>query len=336
MRIAGDVERGDELAVLGRADQEVDVGGPHAVPLLAHDHLPHGPVERDEIAQRPDGADHVVAVLVGAEDAAAIDLLDALLDVVAPIGGRLPHGDHGVRQRRALGVGDTAVEHDLGALRLLGDLGAFLEDRRVLAEEWTEQACACRLFHLGLVMHDVDERGKADRIRQQDELLPGRRAHLADLGHELDALDPLGGGQLHIAGEGMQVAHRRLHDLLHARVRRRGHLLEDSVGDVVRGVFTHGASPLATAWDAWAAASAGWAGSAAICWQQRPPTSRPCQAKCGVRSGADSTPLAATWAATCARAARRGAACARERRARRSPLSARRPRRRHGPPRRTR
>ena len=135
-------------------------------------------------------------------------------------------------------------KHHLRAAGGLGDLGAALELRRVLAEEGAEQAGAGRLLHLGLVVHDVDQRREAHRIRQQDEFLARRRARLAHLGHELDALDPFRRRQVHLAREGVQVAHGRFHDLLHARVRRGRHLLEHGIGDRLRCVFAHRRSPL--------------------------------------------------------------------------------------------
>jgi hypothetical protein len=92
-------------------------------------------------------------------------------------------------------------------------------------------------------MHDIDEGGEADGVRQQNELLASRRAHLAHLGHELDALDPLARREVDLAREGVQVAHRAFHDLLHARIGRGGHLLDHGVGDVFRRVFAHGRSP---------------------------------------------------------------------------------------------
>src|SRR5258706_105879 len=78
--IAGEVERRHQLSVARRADQEVDVRGAHAVPLLRHDELPDRTVQRDEVAERLHRADEIVALGVALEDAAALDLLDALLD----------------------------------------------------------------------------------------------------------------------------------------------------------------------------------------------------------------------------------------------------------------
>ena len=244
MRVTGEIERRDQLAVARCADQEVDVRRAHAVALLRHDHLPDRAVERDEIAERPHCADEVIALVVGIEDAAAIDLLDAVLDVVAPVGRRLPHRHLGTRAGCALRVGDAPGHGDFGAVGLLGDLGTAFEFRSALAEEGAEQAGAGRLLNLGLVMHDVDQRGEAHRVRKQNELLPGRRAGLADLGHELDALDPFGRREIDLARKGVQVPHGRFHDLLHAWVRRGRHLLDHGVGDGQRCVCAHRRSPL--------------------------------------------------------------------------------------------
>jgi len=92
-------------------------------------------------------------------------------------------------------------------------------------------------------MQAVDERGQSQRIGQQDEFLPLWRTHLARRGHEFDALDPFRRGQIDLAGEGMEVLHRRCHDHLQARIGRRRHLVEHGVRDRFRRQLTHASLP---------------------------------------------------------------------------------------------
>ena len=77
MRIVAQIERGDEFAIAGRADQEMDMGRPHAVPLLRVHHAADRTVHRDRIAARLDGAHDVEPVLVGVEHAAIVGTEDA-------------------------------------------------------------------------------------------------------------------------------------------------------------------------------------------------------------------------------------------------------------------
>ena len=95
----------------------------------------------------------------------------------------------------------------------------------------------------GGVVQAVDQRREAERVGQQDEFLPFRRAHLAGGGHEFDALDPFRRRQIDLAGEGMEVLDRRRHDRLQARVRRRRHLVEHGVRDRFRRQLTHASLP---------------------------------------------------------------------------------------------
>src|SRR5262249_2341910 len=164
VRITGEIKRSDELAVTRRADQEVDVRRAHTVALLRHDHLSDGAIERNEVAERPYRPDEVVAVIIGSEDAAAIDLLDPVLDVVATVGGSLPHGHLGIWQGSATRIRDAAEKDHLDAFGFLRDLGAARERWGGLAEEGSEQTSARCLFDLGLVMHDVDKGGKSQGV----------------------------------------------------------------------------------------------------------------------------------------------------------------------------
>ena len=123
------------------------------------------------------------------------------------------------------------MRHDAGAERQL---------RRALAIERPEQAALRAEFARLLVVHRVDQRADAQHVGQQDELLAERRAGLADRGEELDAGQPLRRRQVHLAGEGVQVAHRGVHDLLQARIRRVRHLRERGFGDGVFVKVLHG------------------------------------------------------------------------------------------------
>ncbi len=82
-----------------------------------------------------------------------------------------------------------------------------------------------------LVVQGVDHGTQAQDVGQQDELLAPRRAGLANGGQELDPLQPFLGGQVHLAGEGVQMPHRRLADFLQARIVRAGHLGQRLVRD---------------------------------------------------------------------------------------------------------
>ena len=89
-------------------------------------------------------------------------------------------------------------------------------------------------------MHRIDQRADAQHVGQQDELLAERRAGLADRGEELDAGQPFRRRQAHVSGEGVQVPHRRVHDLLQARIRRVRHLRQCGFGDGVFVKVLHG------------------------------------------------------------------------------------------------
>jgi hypothetical protein len=121
----------------------------------------------------------------------------------------------------------------------LGDLGAVCELRRALAEERAQQAGVRGVLDRREIVQAVDQRGQSERVGQQNELLPLGRALLAYRGHELDALEPFGRGQVHLAREGVHVLHGRRHDRLEAGVGRGGHLLEDGLGDRLRGQLVH-------------------------------------------------------------------------------------------------
>ena len=233
MLVVAEVERGDQLAIAVAADQEVDVRRPEAVALLRLHHLADRPIHRDRIAERAHRAEMVAAVRIGAEVRAQVHHLGRILrlEVIQAVLAGLPHLHQCIRNRLAVVVGDAAVHHDLRHRRLRHDAGAERQFRRALAIERPEQAALRAEFARLLVVHRVDQRADAQHVGEQDELLAERRAGLADRGEELDAGQPLGRRQPHVAGEGVQMAHRRVHDLLQARVRRVRHLRECGFGD---------------------------------------------------------------------------------------------------------
>ena len=80
-------------------------------------------------------------------------------------------------------------------------------------------------------MQRVDHGAQAQHVGQQDKFLPQRRAGLADGGQELDSGQPFFRRQVHLAGERVQMPHRRFGDLLQARIFRAGHLGQRLVRD---------------------------------------------------------------------------------------------------------
>jgi len=95
-----------------------------------------------------------------------------------------------------------------------------------------------------LVVQRVHDGGEPQDVGQQDELLPDRRAGLADLREIADAGQPFLGREVHLAGEGVQVTDRGLHDLLEARVRRVRHLRQRGVRRRVLVEILHGVPPV--------------------------------------------------------------------------------------------
>ena len=66
---------------------------------------------------------------------------------------------------------------------------------------------------------ELDERRHAERVGQEDELLPGLVALLAGGGEELDAGEPLVALQTDLLDEGVEVTYGGLADLAQSRVR---------------------------------------------------------------------------------------------------------------------
>ncbi|MCY1308422.1 hypothetical protein D9M70_584290 [compost metagenome] len=86
----------------------------------------------------------------------------------------------------------------------------------------------------------VDQHRQADHVGQQDELLAYQSvAFLPGLGEEADSLEPFGLGQLHLAGESVQVTHQALHQLAYAGIGRIGEGGDGLGGDLRFGSYGH-------------------------------------------------------------------------------------------------
>ncbi len=245
MLVVTEIQRGDQLAIAVAADQEVDVRWPEAVALLRLHHLADRAIHRDGISKRTHGAEMVAALRVGAEVRAQVHHLCRILrlQVIQAVLAGLPHLHQRIGDRFAVVVGDAAVHHDLRHRRIRHDAGAERQLRRALAIERAEQAALRAKLARLLVVHRVDQRADAQHVGEQDELLAEWRACLADRGEELDAGQPFRRRQPHLAGEGVQVAHRGVHDLLQTRVRCVRHLLERGFGDGMFVKVLHGSAP---------------------------------------------------------------------------------------------
>ena len=229
--VVAEIQRRHQFPMSRGPNQHMNMRRPHPMPSLGVHQPADRPVHRDRVALWPHGPEMIAAILVGAEIAAHVHgRALAFLEVVQPVLAGLPYLDQGVRQRRAIVAGDLTVDDDLLGGSVLDDLGAQGKIGGAFAEEGAEEA-ALRAQFLGLlVVQRVDDGAEAQYVGQQNELLPDRRAGLADGGQELQPLDPFGGRQVHLAREGVHVAHCRVHDLLQPRVRGGGHLFERGVG----------------------------------------------------------------------------------------------------------
>jgi len=70
------------------------------------------------------------------------------------------------------------------------------------------------------MVHRIDQHGDPEHVRQQDELLPGRRAFLAGTGQEIDRVTPFVEAEIGLAHEVVQRFHQFLQQKFDARVRR--------------------------------------------------------------------------------------------------------------------
>src|SRR6478735_2042549 len=94
-----------------------------------------------------------------------------------------------------------------------------------------------------VVIDRVDQHGNAERVGEQDELLPRAGAHLAGIGQEGDALGPFLLRWADLANEIVQVADECFADLLGAGIRRAGDALQYRLGDTVLVEVPHPSLP---------------------------------------------------------------------------------------------
>ncbi len=73
----------------------------------------------------------------------------------------------------------------------------------------------------------VDQHREAKCIGEKDKFLPLVVAHMAGLGEETDGGLPLGHGEVHVAGEGVEVPDQRLEHLAEARIGGAGEARDD-------------------------------------------------------------------------------------------------------------
>src|SRR5665213_298276 len=110
----------------------------------------------------------------------------------------MPDVDGNAGQRLAREIGDAALHEHPFARQFGRNVGA-MRLQLVLADiERAEHRGLAGAVALAMV-HRVDQHGDPEHIRQQDELLPGRGAFLADPGQEFDRIIPLVEGQAGLA-----------------------------------------------------------------------------------------------------------------------------------------
>jgi hypothetical protein len=111
--------------------------------------------------------------------------------------------------------------------------------RRAVDVEGPEHRRGGRL-RIEPMVHLDDEHRQPEDVGGEDELLPLVVADLAGAGQPPDGGHPLGLGEAHLPGEGMQVPHQGRHQLGHARVAGGGPPLGGEIGDVLLGHELHG------------------------------------------------------------------------------------------------
>jgi hypothetical protein len=161
------------------------------------------------------------------------------LHVVQPFFIGLPNLDPRLGHRFTLHPFDAALNLAGLPLRPVGDIVAQLVMGRIFHMERSE--------HRGLgagvrfvVVHDHRQHGQAQDIGQQNELLSLRVGDVTGLGQELDALEPFGLGQLHLARKPVQVPNQTEHDFFESGIRCVGQAFEHRFGDVVYVQVFHG------------------------------------------------------------------------------------------------
>ena len=85
------------------------------------------------------------------------------------------------------------------------------------------------------MVDEVHHHRDAERVREQDELLTDVVAHVARVGQELNALEPLGLGEVDLLDERVKVLDEGKHDAPEPRLGRALYPAKDFGRDVVFG-----------------------------------------------------------------------------------------------------
>jgi hypothetical protein len=215
--VAADEDVGDEGAVAGRGDHEVQVGGPVWAAPGGLEQVADRPVVGDGVIGGEEAPEAELAFLVGEEVGAAVDAAIVVLHVVEAFLVGLPHLDAGAGDGLAGDVRDGALDPGRLAGGAAGHVAAVLDERGVLDEEGAEHGGLGGVL-VGLVVHGDGLHGDAEHVAEQHELLPVLGGDVADAGEELDRGVPLGLGEPHRAHVRVEVRHELLQQVLRALV----------------------------------------------------------------------------------------------------------------------
>jgi hypothetical protein len=210
--------RGDRPVPVGAHD-DVDVRRPPGVASGQAQQAPDRAVGGNGVRHRPQGADQEPAVGAGAVPPAQVvgGLHPRLLDRVEAAGVVLPQVQHGPADRGAVGVEHSPGQHRRLAGRLVPG------DHRVAEGApgrvgHVERSQDRSLGTAGLLGDHLHQGRQAQRVGEQDELLPGVAARLPGRGEKADRGEPLVAGEVYLAGEGVQMPDERPHHLPQARI----------------------------------------------------------------------------------------------------------------------
>ncbi len=219
----------------------MDVRRPVGVALLGAQHVADGARHRHGIAAGLHRAEAETALRIRRELAAQVHVgLFLVLVLVHADRGGMPHVDLDAGERLALAVAHEAGRQQRRAgRRRAHDGAAVLRLRRVHAPEWPEQGCRRLGIALVAVVEKAHERRQADGIRAEHDLVVRVVGQLAEPRDIVDRLAPFLLRQLHLAREGVDVAHEAVHDLLEAGVLGPRHRLEHGVGHVFLAFDDH-------------------------------------------------------------------------------------------------
>ena len=202
------------------------------------------PVERDRVGDGTQPAEGVAAFGIGAELPAQVVVgLVGILLLVEPVGRGLPHRDHRTRDRPAVLVEHPALHQRRLAVPVLGVVenpAALLEHGRVLAPEGPEhRGIGRRVVLAAFMVEEIDQALEPEDVADQDRLVALVVGHLADADHEVAGREILRRGQLHLAGEVVQVPDQGGHHLARARGGLGTDRLDDGVGEGTQGNLSH-------------------------------------------------------------------------------------------------